>query len=278
MKKSWGRSGPPGRFLKWAGGKRQLLPELVPRCPAQFGSYYEPFMGSAALFFALRSEGRLARAHLSDANPHLAQVYQALADDVDAVIAELKTHPYDKDHYYEVRAWDVDTLSPAARAARFLYINRAGFNGLYRENRKGQCNVPFGRYTNPRICNEETLRAAATALRGVSLRQVDFEAAVARAKAGDFVYFDPPYVPLSPTASFTSYSRGGFDEPEQRRLAALFSRLAGRGVQVLLSNSDAPLVHELYGEHRIERVSVRRAINSKADRRGAISEVLVTPS
>lgn len=270
-------------FLKWAGGKGQLLPELIARAPERFERYHEPFVGSGALFFALRTTGRIAqdgsetRASLADANPHLIQCYTAVRDDVDAVIEALKRHPYEEGHYYEVRALRPETMAPAARAARFLYLNRTGFNGLYRENSRGEFNVPFGRHVNPTICNEDRLLAAAAALQGVPLRCEDFEAAAARADAGDFVYFDPPYVPLNVTSSFTAYHRAGFGEAEQRRLARTFRGLAERGVHVILSNSDAPLVHQLYAGETLEAVLARRAINSKADARGAIRELIVTP-
>ncbi len=264
-------------FLKWAGGKTQLLPLLHERLPEAFGAYHEPFVGAGALFFSLRATGRLGRAHISDANPHLIQVYQALKYDVEAVIEALLPHDYDKDHFYEVRATDPTTLKDPQRAARFIFLNRTCFNGLYRENKSGQFNVPFGRYTNPTICNKELLRSAAAALRDVSLHCEPFETVVERARPGDLVYFDPPYVPLSGTSSFTAYRRGGFGETDHRRLARVFRTLADAGVHVILSNSDAPIVHELYADEHIDRVLASRNINSKAGKRGRIHEVIVTP-
>ena len=264
-------------FLKWAGGKQQLLPELLDRVPGRFRAYHEPFVGGGALFFALRGAGRLRAAHLSDANRHLIRTYRAIRDRVDEVIERLEMLHYDKDEYCATRALDPETLSDAARAARFIYLNRTCFNGLYRENASGRFNVPMGRYVNPTICQTERLHAAARALQEVELHCESFEAVTERAKKGDLVYFDPPYVPLNATSSFTAYDKGGFGVSEHRRLARVFAMLAERGVHVVLSNADAPLVTELYGEQRIERVLARRHINSKAGGRGAIAELIITP-
>jgi DNA adenine methylase len=272
---SHGRS--PAMFLKWAGGKTALLPELFARLPERFGRYFEPFVGAGALFFALADNGRLAaEIHLADVNQPLIDTYRAVAHDVDAVIHELQQHRNESSYFYEVRAWDPAALPLAKRAARFIFLNQTAFNGLYRENKRGLFNVPFGRYKNPNFCNERALRAAAHRLAGVTLDCADFAASVERAWAGDFVYFDPPYVPRDATSYFTSYSRGGFDEGDQRRLAAVFRTLAARGVHVLLSNSDTPLVRELYDGFKIDTVYVRRNINSKGDARGEVPEVLVS--
>ena len=272
------RSAGPRPFLKWAGGKGQLLPELLARLPDRFRAYHEPFVGSGALFVALREAGKLRATHLSDANEHLIQAYEAVRDDVEAVIERLETLRYEEEEYYATRALDPHRLPPEARAARFIYLNRTCFNGLYRENAKGVFNVPIGRYKNPRFCQPERLRAAAESLQDVELRCEEFEGTAKRARPGDLVYFDPPYVPRSQTSSFTAYRGGGFDESAQRRLARVFDILAERGVHVVLSNSDTPLVHELFAAHRRERVEATRRINSKAKARGAIYEVIVTPT
>ncbi|MCB9763484.1 MAG: DNA adenine methylase [Alphaproteobacteria bacterium] len=261
----------PRPFLKWVGGKRQLLPELEALLPRRFDHYFEPFVGGAALFFHLQPDN----ATLSDANAELVDCYTAVRDGVDALVRELRRHVYDQDYYYAMRAWDSAGAPLHQRAGRTIYLNRTGFNGLYRVNRSGKFNVPFGRYTNPVICDEENLQGCSRVLQGVALVHEDFEAAADRARAGDFVYFDPPYVPLTPTASFTSYVADGFGLADQERLAALFRRLSERGVQVMLSNSDTPLVRELYAGFHLEEVQARRNVNAKASKRGAVGELVV---
>jgi DNA adenine methylase len=262
----------PRPFLKWAGGKGQLLSELRALVPALGGRYFEPFLGGGALFFDLLPK----RGFLSDVNSEIVECYATVRDRVDELIRSLKKHRYDAEHYYEVRDTDPAELTPVERAARTIFLNKTGFNGLYRVNRSGKFNVPFGRYSKPLICDEDNLRACSAALAKVDLSTCDFEESASRAKRGDFVYFDPPYVPLSRTATFTAYARGGFGPGEQKRLADLFDRLARRGVNVLLSNSDVPEIRKLYGAHRIDVVKAARSINSKGTRRGPVSEVLVT--
>ncbi len=262
-------------MLKWAGGKGRLLPELLARLPASFGAYHEPFVGGGALFFALVGAGRLGRVYLSDANAALIDVYLALRDDVEGVIAALRHHRYERDHFYRVRAQQPEELSLPERAARVIYLNKTCYNGLYRENSTGQFNVPFGRYVNPTICDEPNLRAAAAALQGVDISRRRFDSVLDYAKPGDFVYFDPPYVPLSSTANFTSYDRAGFGPDDQRQLRDVFAELGRRGVRAMLSNSDTPFVRELYAGFHVEQVLAARAVNSKASGRGKVAEVLV---
>jgi DNA adenine methylase len=263
--------GDPRPFLKWVGGKRQLLPELLTRRPETFGRYFEPFVGGAALFFELAP----ASSCLSDVNGELVDCYQAIRDNVDAVIAALKQHRYDKDYFYQIRSLVPSTLTLPERAARTIFLNRTGFNGLYRVNSRGQFNVPFGRYTNPTICDARNLRACSLVLKSARLVVEDFEQAVSGAGRGDFVYFDPPYVPVSNTSYFTSYTPGGFGWDEQQRLASVFARLAERGIQVMLSNSDVPAVRQLYAGFRIDRVEATRRINCDSEGRGKIGEVVV---
>lgn len=260
-------------FLKWAGGKGRLLKQLRPLLPPtdSFNHYYEPFVGSGALFFALRP----ARATLSDSNSELIDCYRAVRDQVEALIAALQTHRYEKEYYYEVRAWDPAVLELPQRAARTIFLNRTGYNGLYRVNKKGRFNVPFGRYKNPRICDAENLRACSAALKGVELLVCSFEKLHERVAPGDFVYFDPPYVPLSGTANFTSYMPGGFGQTEQEELARLFTALDGRGACLMQSNSDTPLVRRLYAAFTIDTILARRNINSNAGRRGHVREVVI---
>lgn len=261
----------PRPFMKWVGGKAQLLEQIWPMLPGCFTGYHEPFMGGGALFFALQP----GRACLSDINGELVSCYRAVRDHVEEVIEQLKLHPYDREHYYRVRSQLPEALPLVERAARTLYLNRVGFNGLYRVNSQGLFNVPFGRYKNPVICHADNLRACAKTLSGISVQQADFEAILNVARPGELVYFDPPYVPLSKTSDFTAYSKGGFSMEDQVRLADVFTRLADRGVYCLLSNSDTAFVRQLYKDFEIDVVSASRAINSRSTGRGKISEVVV---
>jgi DNA adenine methylase len=262
-------------FLKWAGGKSQLLDPILSRMPEKIaGTYFEPFIGGGAVFFELAREKRITRARLSDRNAELVTTYRAVRDQVEDVIGALAAHVNDEDHYYAVRQIDPATLSPAECAARTIFLNRVGYNGLYRVNSSGRFNVPFGRYRNPKICDPDALRNVSRALSIAELVVADFEDSCNKAVAGDVVYLDPPYVPVSKTASFTSYS-GRFDEASHARLAQTFASLVDRGAFVLLSNSDTELSRSLYEGFKIDTVNATRAINSRADRRGAVREVLV---
>jgi DNA adenine methylase len=258
-------------FLKWVGGKGQLLAQFRTLLPTSYNRYYEPFIGGGALFFAVRPK----RASLSDINGELIDCYRAIRDSVEAVIVALRGHRYEKDYYYSVRTMDPSRLGLPARAARTIFLNRSGFNGLYRVNQRGQFNVPFGRYTNPRLCDPENLRACAEALLDLEIEQGDFALTTKAARRGDFVYFDPPYVPVSGTANFTRYAAGQFGELDQQRLAATYANLSARGVLVMLSNSDTPIARDLYRGFQIDRVAATRSINSNPDRRGKVSEVVV---
>jgi len=261
-------------FIKWAGGKHSLLAQFAPHFPpsSSYQRYFEPFVGSAAVFFHLQP----TNGYLLDVNPRLIEVYQIVRDDVEELIQQLKQHRNDKDYFYAVRAQDEIALSAVQRAARFIFLNKTCYNGLYRVNRQGQFNVPYGRYKNPRICDESGLRAANRALQNTQLKVADFEVLLNLAQPGDLVYFDPPYEPLSATSSFTSYTTGGFSSEDQRRLAAVFRTLDSRGCLLMLSNSSAPLIYQLYQGYHIHNISARRAINSKPDGRGVILELLVT--
>jgi DNA adenine methylase len=266
----------PAPFLKWAGGKRQLLPRILGRVPQRMGTYYEPFVGGGAVFFAVVAAGRrFERAVLGDANEELIRCYTAVRDDVRGVIRALRPWKYDRDFYYRLRERDPAKLGDAARAARLIYLNRCGYNGLYRVNRAGRFNVPFGRYTDPVICDVPRLQAASRALGPARLVHGDFDDTLRGAKAGDFVYLDPPYVPLSATSSFTAYARTPFDAAAQARLARRLRALGARKVRALLSNSDCDTTRGLYDPHLSETVPVRRAINSVASGRGSVGELLV---
>jgi len=264
--------------LKWAGGKRQIVKQILERLPEHISTYYEPFVGGGAVFFELYNRARFDRAVIGDKNPELVNVYRALKEDVNAVIRALKRlkDKHSEEHYYQVRA--TIPASDTARAARVLYLNKTGFNGLYRVNRSGQFNVPFGRYDEPKIVNEPRLRAAAEALADVEIVNEDFEVLAKRARPGDAVYFDPPYLPVSDTAAFAEYYADKFGIDQHRRLAKVFDSLSKKGVAAVLSNSDTPVTRGLFEKHNLQIVSVRRAINSVASRRGGVGEILVTGS
>ncbi|MEJ2733281.1 MAG: DNA adenine methylase [Anaerolineae bacterium] len=274
----------PSPFVKWAGGKGQLLAQFQPYFPTRFERYIEPFVGGGAVFYHLYNQGRLAvkEVVLIDHVEELINGYRVIQGNVEALIQELERHELhklDADYYYRVRAWDRQPeyarRSDVERAARFLFLNRTCYNGLYRVNRKGQFNVPFGRYDNPRVCNAGNLRAASRALQGVTLELGDFSRCLEWAGPGDFIYLDPPYHPLSDTSNFTSYTATAFGVEDQRRLADLFRELDGRGCQVMLSNSSTPLIRELYQGYAQVEVQAIRAISSRGDGRGAIPELLV---
>lgn len=260
-------------FIKWVGGKSQLLSAILPHMPPRenIGRYFEPFMGGAALFFAVQHP----RSFLSDRNPELVELYQVVQQQVEELIQALKIHRNERDYFYEVRAQNPKELSAVQRAARLIYLNKTCYNGLYRVNSKGQFNVPFGRYKNPTICDEVGLQAASLALQGAEIKQNNFESILQQARPKDFIYFDPPYQPLSKTSSFTSYTADKFGEAEQKRLAEVFAELARRGCYVMQSNSNTPLIRDLYCDFTIHEIQAGRAINSKATGRGKITELLM---
>jgi len=269
----------PGPFLKWAGGKGRLAPLLASLAPPRIGVYHEPFLGAGALFFHLTRTDRIERARLSDRNEDLITAYRVVRDDTDALLPRLSRlrAAHDQEAYYQARArYNHDELDDVERAAHLIYLNKTCFNGLYRVNRRGEFNVPVGRYREPRIFDPAHLRSASAALERADLAVADFAAVGEVAVAGDFVYLDPPYDPLTTTASFTGYAPGGFGEQEQARLADLFRALDERGVCVLLSNHDTPLIRKLYGEYERVPVQLTRAINSDASRRHRpVAELIV---
>jgi len=267
-------------FVKWAGGKRALLPEILARLPKKARTYYEPFIGGGAVFFALAAEKRFERAHLSDSNAELVATYVALRSDIAGVLKALKHHAqrHSEIWFYRTRALNSKELGRAERAARFIYLNRTCFNGLYRVNRKGEFNVPFGKYVNPTICDEENLRAVSSVLKASDalVHAHDFEVSVVLAGKNDAVYFDSPYAPVSETANFTSYTASGFTAKDQERLRDTAEILGRRGTYVLLSNADTPFVRKLYKGFKIEEVRAPRRINSKGDKRGDVGELLIS--
>lgn len=268
---------PPYPIVKWAGGKTRVMGHIMPRIPESVGRYFEPFLGGGALFLELSRQKRFARAVLGDENPDLMNAYRSVRDSVDELVAELRggNYAYDKSRYLEVRAEDASSMGPVARAARFLYLNKTCFNGLYRVNGEGRFNVPFGRYKDPVICDEANLRAVSKSLRKARLVEDDFEHQVHGAKAGDLVYFDPPYLPISATSSFTGYTKAGFGLADHVRLSLLFRDLAERGVCVILSNSEHPTVRRLYGDFETVELTGPRTVGGPADFRKSVPEVLI---
>lgn len=265
----------PAPFIKWVGGKSKLIEQFTPFFPARFNTYHEPFVGGGAVFFALKPKDAV----LSDINPRLVETWTVIRDRPEALIAELERLRvnHDPETYYAARTRFNARSAPTdvERAALFIYLNKTCYNGLYRENSRGDFNVPVGRYASPGIYDPANIIAVSVALRDVVIRNAPFSDVLDTAKPGDLVYFDPPYVPLSPTSSFTGYHSSGFDAELQVALARLFARLARMGVYAMLSNSDTPFVRELYQGFAIERISATRSINSRADARGTVGEVLV---
>lgn len=259
-------------FLKWAGGKTQLLDELMAKIPAKYGRYIEPFIGGGAMFFAIQPRAGV----IADSNPELVNVYQCLADNVEQVIEHLRSFKNNETAFYKVRALRFAELEKEYAAARTIYLNRTCFNGLYRVNQKGEFNVPYGRYKNPRICQPEILRAASKALQNVKIICGDYKDVLAKtARRGDFIFLDPPYLPVSKYSDFKRYTKEQFYEEDHRELAEEIARLQKLGCYVVLTNSNHPLVHELYEPYEIQVVSTRRNISSNAKTRTG-EDVIVT--
>ncbi len=256
--------------IKWAGGKAQLLDQLDELLPEKFSTYIEPFVGGGALFFHLLP----ADAVLIDLNSELINFYTVVRDDVESLIESLKVHKNQSDYYYKIRNLDPSKLSSLDRASRFLYLNKTSYNGLWRTNKKGVFNVPFGRHKNVRLFDEENIRLVSLSLKNAKIISGDFTMALQYAKAGDFIYMDPPYHPLSRTSNFTSYS-GKFSEKDQIRLSECFKELDRIGAFVMLSNSNTDFIKSLYKGYDIHTVKATRRINSKSDGRGAIDEVVI---
>jgi len=272
----------PKPFVKWVGGKRQLLKQfkdlnLYP--PHDFNpaknTYFEPFVGGGAVFLDLLPR----KAVLSDLNFELITTYKVVKNNVDKLIKLLKSYKYDKDFFLKIRSKQTKNLSDVQIAAKFIYLNRTCFNGLYRVNSRGEFNVPFGSYKNPLICDENNLKKISKALKNVKIYNEDYKNVLKRAKRGDFIYFDPPYYPVNRTSNFTSYTVEGFFEKEQTELRDIFLDLHKRGCFVMLSNSDTPFINKLYSKPdkkiKIHKIDANRNINSKASRRGKIKEVLI---
>ena len=267
-------------FTKWTGGKRQLLPVIRELMPKTYNRYFEPFVGGGALFFDLAPKDAV----INDFNAELINCYQQIKDNPQELIEILKVHQEynSKEYYLDLRSADrderIDMMSEVQRAARILYMLRVDFNGLYRVNSKNQFNVPYGRYKNPKIVDENLVSTISTYLNNnqIEIKKGDFEKAVLDVQPGDFVYFDPPYIPLSETSAFTSYTHEGFSYDEQVRLRDTFKKLSDTGAYVMLSNSSSFLVEELYRDFNIHYVEATRTNGAKSSSRGKISEIIVT--
>lgn len=270
-------------FVKWVGGKRGLLSQIIPLLPKKFNNYFEPFVGGGALFFELKNLGLLDNKEifLFDINSELINAYNVVKNYPNQLINELETfkQKHTKEFYYEIRAWDRQNnflqRSEIQRASRFIYLNKTCFNGLYRVNKNNQNNVPIGSYKNPNICDYSVILSASQALQNVNILNVSYKEVLKYASKDDLVYFDPPYYPLTQTASFTSYSEFEFLEKEQIELFEIFKNLSKIGCNVIQSNSDTEFIKNLYKDFDIKEIFANRFINSKGNDRGKISEVIV---
>jgi DNA adenine methylase len=272
----------PKPFVKWAGGKRQLIPELEKHLPEKFNSYFEPFLGGGALLFHLISKNQNLKGYVSDLNSDLVLAYVTIRDNLDGLLKSLQKHSDNyfsdsKSYYYSVR--ESNPKSQIEKVSRLLFLNRTCFNGLYRVNSKGKFNVPLGRYSNPNIVQKENLESVNQFLNQnkIIIKCQDFSSTIERAKKGDFVYFDPPYQPVSKTANFTSYTNGNFGLNDLKRLATISNELAKKGVNVLLSNSSSKQVRDLFSAKywEINKIEANRAINSDSNKRTGHAELLI---
>lgn len=264
--------------VKWVGGKRQLLDEIMPLLPKQISAYCEPFFGGGAVLFARQPKNAI----INDLNSDLMLVYEVIRDDVESLIASLQGYENTSEYFYQVRDLDrnkesYQRLSKIEKASRIIYLNKTCYNGLFRVNAAGEFNSPFGHYKKPNIVNEPVLRAVSKYLSSANIQlfSEDFATTLQRVPRGGLVYLDPPYDPISDTASFTGYNKGGFDRAEQIRLKECCDTLTQRGVKFLLSNSATDFICELYEGYTIKTVYAKRAINSDADKRGVVQEVLI---
>ncbi len=264
--------------VKWVGGKRQLLDEITSLLPKRITSYCEPFLGGGAVLFSIQP----SKAIVNDLNGDLIAVYEIIRDDVESLITDLRKHENTSEYFYAIRDLDRDkeayqAMSKVECASRLIYLNKTCFNGLFRVNSSGEFNSPFGHYKNPNIVNEPVLRAVSKYFSSgnITFCNEDFAVTLSRVGKGGFVYLDPPYDPVSDTASFTGYNKGGFDRNEQIRLKQCCDELTQRGIKFLLSNSATEFIKELYKDYNISIVQAKRAINSDASKRGSIEEVLI---
>ncbi len=266
-------------FVKWVGGKRQLINQFnkIGFFPKNFNqeksTYFEPFIGGGAVFFDFTPKNSV----ISDLNQELIITYIQVRDNIKELIESLKKHKYEKEYFLSIRALETQKLSEVEIASRFIFLNRTCFNGLYRVNKSGKFNVPFGKYKNPKICDEENLQNCSLALKNVEIKYQDYKKIESQVKKGDFIYFDPPYQPISKTSSFTSYTSSNFNEQNQIELRDFFKKLSDEiGCFVALSNSDCEFIRDIYQDFKIHEISANRAINSNSQKRGKIGELLIT--
>lgn len=269
------------RFVKWAGGKLQLIDQFKSFFPNKFNNYFEPFVGSGAVAFYILQKYKPKQVLLSDINEELINTFNVIKNNVEELISTLKEHKKkhtknDKEYFYKIRLLNTSALTPLERAARFIYLNKTCFNGLYRVNSKGQFNVPIGSYKNPDIVQADKLRKISKLLKTVKIKVMSFEKIIDFAKKGDFIYFDPPYYPLKKGKSFTTYTKNNFLEKEQQKLAEVFTKLNKKGCKVMLSNSDTKFIKDLYKNYSVNTVKASRMINCNGADRGKINEVVVT--
>jgi DNA adenine methylase len=267
----------PKPFIKWAGGKTKLVPHILDGVPSAQYNYYEPFLGGAALFFALFKKQMIRKAVLNDLNPEISNCYTVIKNSVDALIEELQDPQYQNTavHYKYIRQKDLEGLDSIKKAARFIYLNRTCFNGLYRVNRKGAFNVPYGKYSNPLILDKANLLEVSKSLENVVISNLHYKDVLKKCKKGDLVYLDPPYAPISKTSNFTEYTSEGFGMKDHEELAEEFKRLKSKGVRCILSNSSSDQIIQLYSTESVEFFSGNRSIGGHPDSRKKIREILV---
>ena len=265
-------------ILKWVGGKRQLIPEIEKRIPSSYNTYLEPFLGGGAVLFHIQPE----KAIVSDINVELINMYNVIKNNNEELIESLKNHKNTSEYFYDIRSKDrtddYDTLSDIEKASRIIYINKTCYNGLYRVNSKGQINTPYGSYKNPLICDEDTINDLSNFFNknDITILNQSFEKTLDLAQSGDFVYLDPPYDPVSDTSSFVSYSANGFTRDNQKQLKLCCDELSKKNIKFLLSNSATDYIKDLYKDYNIDIIKAKRNINSDANKRGDINEVLIS--
>lgn len=273
-------------FVKWVGGKGKLIPDLENFFPKKFNNYFEPFVGGGALFFYLTQSRSIPSASINDINPKLIITYNEIKNNPKKLILLLKkielkykklSQEKQKIFFYEIRGkYNKNNLDKLNTTAYLIFLNKTCFNGMYRENSKGEYNIPFGDQKNPTICDEENILAVSKCLKNTEITNLSFEKAVNKCKKGDFVYFDPPYYPINTTSNFTGYSKSTFGQKQQEKLADVFKKLAKRGCFVMLSNSNTTFIKDLYKNFHINYLDAARSINSKGSKRGKIKEIVVT--
>lgn len=263
-------------FIKWAGGKYQLLSYITNMLPSKFNTYFEPFVGGGSIFFNLKNDHKITTSNINDMNTDLMLTYIAIWTQPDQLVQELDSGYYinNKERFYEIRnSYPVDAISIAAR---FIYLNKTSFNGLYRVNSKNRFNVPFGNYNNPKILDETNIRLCSSLLQDTTMTNEPYDFIIDSIKKNDFVYFDPPYLPISDTSAFTSYTKSNFTIDDQIKLSNVFKYLDDQGVHIMLSNSKTSKIEEMYKEFNQITVPAKRSINCKGNKRGYVDELIIT--